>query len=57
MLPSIRAVLAVGRHLLFRQLGATGAVLVVALVAAVLLVRSWPQVTDWIERRWRGRGR
>jgi hypothetical protein len=50
-------VLAVGRHLLFRQLGASGLILVVALLAAVILVRSWPQITDWIERRWRNRGR
>jgi hypothetical protein len=49
--------LAVGRHLLFRQLGASGLVLIVALVAAVILVRSWPSITDWVERRWRSRGR
>jgi hypothetical protein len=49
--------LAVGRHLLFRQLGLTGVLLILAVVAAVVLVRTWPSITDWIERRWRDRGR
>jgi phage-related minor tail protein len=48
--------LAVGRHLLFRQLGLSGVLLIVALLTAVILVRSWPAITDWIERRWRNRG-
>jgi hypothetical protein len=55
-MPSIDSMTAVGRHLLFRQLGLSGVLLVVALVAAVLLVRNWPRITEWIEERWRGRG-
>ena len=47
---------AVGRHLLFRQLGLNGVLLVVALVAAVLLVQNWSRITEWIEERWRRRG-
>ena len=48
---------AVGRHLLSRQLGLNGVLLVVALVAAILLVQNWSRITEWIEERWRRRGR
>ncbi|MFN8160280.1 MAG: hypothetical protein U0R52_04440 [Solirubrobacterales bacterium] len=46
--------LALGRHLLFREITHGGAlVAVIALVAVVLLVRFWPQITAWIEERMR----
>ena len=48
---------AVGRHLLFRQLGLSGVLLVAAVVVAILLVQNWSRITEWLEERWRRRGR
>ncbi len=47
--------LALGRHLLFRQLSHGGLVLVIAVIAIVVLVRFWPQISSWLEERFRGR--
>jgi hypothetical protein len=47
--------LALGGHLLYREISKGNWVVVVALVAVVLLLRFWPQVVAWVERRWRAR--
>ncbi|HEX5526682.1 MAG TPA: hypothetical protein VFX44_05730 [Solirubrobacterales bacterium] len=45
--------LALGQRLLFHQLFRGGGWLVtVAIIAAVLLLRFWPMIVAWIERRW-----
>ncbi len=47
---------AVGRFYLFRRLGEGGGgglVLLTTIVAAVLLIRFWPQISSWIEDRFR----
>ncbi len=42
--------LALGRHLLFHRLAnGSGLVLVIAVIAVVLLVRFWPQISNWLE--------
>lgn len=46
---------ALGRHLLFRELGRGGWVYAVAVVAVLLAIRFWPRVVDWAERRRRSR--
>jgi hypothetical protein len=44
--------LGIGRHLLLRHLvHGTGIVVIVAVIAAIALVRLWPQITAWIENR------
>jgi len=44
--------LGIGRHLLFRHLlHGTGIVAIIAVIASIVLVRLWPQITAWIERR------
>ncbi len=47
--------LAIGRHLLFRQIGHGGWILIVALVVVFVLIRYWPAITDAMERWWRSR--
>jgi len=44
--------LALGRHLLFREISRGGWVAVLAVIAIVLLLIYWPRVAAWIERRW-----
>jgi len=44
--------LALGRHLLFREISRGGWIAVLAVVAIVLLLIYWPRVAAWIERRW-----
>ena len=42
----------VGRLLPFRHvLHGTGIVVVAAVIAAIILVRMWPQIVAWIESR------
>jgi hypothetical protein len=44
--------LGIGRGLLLRHLAhGAGIVVVVALIAAIILVRIWPQIVAWIENR------
>jgi hypothetical protein len=47
--------LAFGRHLLFRELSRGGWVYAVAVVAALMLIRFWPQMVAWAERHRRSR--
>ncbi len=48
-------ILALGRHLLFREIGRGGWVPVVAIVAIVLLIRFWPAVVERVGRWWGSR--
>ncbi len=47
--------LAIGRHLLFRQIGHGGWILIVVLVVAFLAIRYWPAIAAAVERWWRSR--
>jgi hypothetical protein len=49
--------LALGRHLLFREISNGGLLAIALVVAIVLLLVYWPRVTAWVERRWFGRSR
>jgi hypothetical protein len=47
--------LALGRHLLFREISEGGwpAIALVAMVVAiVVLMIYWPRIAAWVERRW-----
>jgi hypothetical protein len=48
-------VLALGRHLLFREISRGGWIAVVAVIAIVLLIRYWPRLVERGERWWRSR--
>ena len=47
--------LALGRHLIFRQIGSDGWIAIAAVIAAILLIRFWPAIAAWLQRVWRSR--
>jgi membrane-bound ClpP family serine protease len=47
--------LALGKHLLFRELGRGGWVMILAIVAIVLLIRFWSPLLERIAHWWRSR--
>lgn len=47
--------LALGGHFLYREISRGNWIVAVALVAAVLLLRYWPQVVAWVTQRWNSR--
>jgi hypothetical protein len=44
--------LALGRHLLFREISKGGWLAIALVIAIVLLVVYWPRVAGWMERHW-----
>jgi hypothetical protein len=48
-------VLALGRHLLFRELSRGGWIAILAVIAIVLLIRFWSPLLKRLERWWRSR--
>jgi len=44
--------LALGRHLLFREISNGGWLAVVLVIAIVALMIYWPRVAAWVEQRW-----
>jgi hypothetical protein len=48
-------VLALGRHLLFRELTTGHWIVIAAVIAIVLLLRFWSPLVAWLERWWRSR--
>jgi hypothetical protein len=47
--------IALGGHLLYREISKGNWVVVAALVGVVLLLRFWPQIVAWVGQRWRAR--
>jgi hypothetical protein len=43
---------ALGRHLLFREISKGGWLTIVLVVAIVLLMLYWSRIAAWAERRW-----
>jgi hypothetical protein len=48
-------ILALGRHLLLRELERGGWIPIVAVIAVVLLIRYWSPLVDRVDRWWRSR--
>jgi len=46
--------LALGRHLLAREISKSGWLAIALIIAIVLLMLYWPRITVWVERRWLG---
>jgi hypothetical protein len=44
--------LALGRHLLAREISKGGLLAIVLVIAVVLLMIYWPRIAAWVERRW-----
>jgi len=44
--------LALGRHLLFREISKGGWLAIALVIAIVLLMIYWPRIAAWVERRW-----
>jgi len=44
--------LALGRHLLFREISEGGWLAIGLVVAIVVLMICWPRIAAWVERRW-----
>jgi len=44
--------LALGRHLLFREISKGGWLAIALVIAIVLLLIYWPRIAAWVERRW-----
>lgn len=44
--------IALGRHLLFREISKGGWLAIVLVIAVVLLLVYWPRIAAWIEQRW-----
>jgi hypothetical protein len=47
--------LALGRHLLSREVSRGGWIAIIAVIAIVLLLVFWPRFIAWLERRRRAR--
>jgi K+ transporter len=45
---------ALGRHLLFREISKGGWLAIALVVAIVALMIYWPRIAGWVERRWFG---
>jgi hypothetical protein len=46
---------ALGKHLLFREAGRGGWIVILAIVAILVLIRFWSPILERIERWWRSR--
>jgi len=47
--------LALGGHLLYREVSSGNWIAILAVVAIVLLLRFWPQIVAWVAQRWSSR--